>query len=186
MHHRRIPSTAQHVETMAADTLESSVNFLPQGAIIQDFIVGGYNIVQSFPEPSLYLNAPHFGETIGRVANRIKDGVIQNLNGTSYKLVQNNAPNHLHGGTSGWGKKNFLGPVPTEKEGKTGVYFTYTSPDGEEGYPGTLDISVWYTAYQADEDGAKKTVLEVDYEVNFTGDECEETVVNMTNHRYDV
>ena len=168
---------------MAEGKADSSVNFLPQGAIIQEFIVGGTNIVQSFPEPSQYLDAPFFGETIGRYPNRIKNGVIDNLNGKSYKLAVNNPPNHLHGGPNGWGKKTFLGPVPTEKEGRTGVYFTYTSPDGDEGYPGTLDVSVWYVAYQASEDGKSKTVLEVDYEVAFTGDECDETAVAVTNHR---
>ena len=66
---------------------ESSVKFLPQGAIIQEFIVGGHNVVLGFPtaNPYTYLNAPFFGETIGRYANRVRDGKIKNLNGREYQ-----------------------------------------------------------------------------------------------------
>ena len=169
--------------TDAPTAAESSFDFLPQGALIHEFIVDGHNIVQSFRDPSQYIDTPFFGETIGRIPNRIKDGVIQNLNGKSYQLEKNNGPNHLHGGSKGWGKQMFHGPVPTEKEGKTGVYFTYTSPDGDQGYPGTVDVSVWYTASQVKEDEVTKSVLEVDYEVFFSGDECDETAVAVTNHR---
>lgn len=54
------------------------------------------------------------------------------------------------------------------------------SPDGEEGFPGTVEATVWYVAGMQD----GKTVLEMEYEVELVGDECEETVVGVTNHRY--
>lgn len=169
---------------MAPPVSESAFTFLPRGAIIQEFKVGGHNIVQSFPTSELYQDAPFFGETIGRTANRIKNGRIDSLNGRSYQLAQNNGPNHLHGGTQGWGKKTFSGPHPVNRGGHEGVQFTYTSPDGEEGYPGTVELRVWYTAYETKEDGISKTLLEVEYEVEMIGNECEETAVSVTNHSY--
>lgn len=156
---------------------------MPLGALIQEFKVDGQNIVLGFPEGEPYATAPYFGETIGRVANRIKDGTIENLNGKSLKLAQNGGRNHLHGGRKGWGKQNFTGPQPVNRNGKESVLFTYVSPDGEEGYPGTVEIRVWYSASEENEAGVKKTVLVAEYEVEFTGTECEETVVNVTNHR---
>ena len=66
------------------------------------------------------------------------------------------------------------------RNGKEGVQFTYLSRDGEEGYPGTVECTVWYTAGK-EEDGT--TVLDVEYQVELVGDECDETVVGVTNHR---
>lgn len=82
--------------------MSPAVTFLPLGAIIKSYTINGVNIVQSFPTTDLYQkhNSPFFGETIGRVANRIKDGKIDSLNGKSYDLVVNNGPNTLHGGVS--------------------------------------------------------------------------------------
>ncbi|KAL2431197.1 Bifunctional protein gal10 [Exophiala dermatitidis] len=166
---------------------DSGFSFLPQGAIIQEFKVAGHNIVLGFPDPEPYATSPFFGETIGRVANRIANAQFQANNGKTYKLAANEGKNHLHGGTSGWGKKKFNGPKPVNRNGKEGVLFTYVSPDGEEGYPGTVELKVWYSAWQeqdSDNEGVTKTVLETEYEVQLIGDECEETVVNVTNHGY--
>lgn len=159
--------------------------FLTQGAILQNFIVNGHNIVQGFPDPILYEanNIPYFGETIGRTTNRIKNAILRNLNGgKTYHLAANEGSNNLHGGLKGWGKKRFK--VKTEgtksKERET-VEFSYVSNDGEEGFPGTVECRVLYKARS--EEG--KTVLEVEYEVELVGDDgCEETVVSVTNHRY--
>jgi aldose 1-epimerase len=165
---------------------DSGVSFLPTGAVIQELKVAGHNIVLGYPDPEPYADAPFFGETIGRVANRLKGAEISKLNGKSYKLTANNGPNHLHGGSQGWGKKKFTGPKPVNRNGKEAVLFTYVSPDGDEGYPGTVELKVWYTASTENEAGLSKFVLETEYEVEFTGNECDETVVNVTNHRYDV
>lgn len=164
---------------------ESSVRFLPQGAIIQEFIVGGHNIVLGFSSANAYtyLNAPFFGETIGRVANRVRDGLIKNLNGREVQLARNNGPNHLHGGSVGWGKRIFTGPQLMNRDGKETVQFTYVSPDGEEGYPGTVELRVWYSTSEQVEDGVTKIVLDMEYEAELIGDECEETAINVTNHR---
>ncbi len=164
-------------------TLNPAFNFLPNGALIQQFKVDGHNIVLGFRNEEPYATAPYFGETIGRVANRISRGVIENLNGKTYQLERNNGPNHLHGGSLGWGRKKFSGPHPMQRDGKESVQFTYVSPDGDEGYPGTVELRVWYTASEEQENGITKIVLVAEYEVEMVGNECEETVVNVTNHR---
>ena len=174
---------------------QAPFQFLPLGAIIQTFVVGKTNIVQGFPKQSLYVshNAPYFGETIGRVANRLAVGKINSLNNRSYQLVQNNGVNALHGGTVGWGKRVWEGPRPVgvrgveglgggEVEGGESVEFRLRSEDGDEGYPGTVDVSVVYTAGTQKQEGKEVRVLGIEYEAKLVGDEVEETVVNVTNH----
>lgn len=166
---------------------DSGFTFLPLGAIIQEFRVGGINIVQNFATPEQYKahNSPFFGETIGRVCNRIKDAKISGLNGgKEYQLSKNKPGLTLHGGSEGWGKQTFKGPEPLDRGGKQAVLFKYLSPDGEMGFPGTVEVKVYYTASVEKEDGVEKTVLDVEYEVEMVGDENpDETVVAVTNHR---
>jgi aldose 1-epimerase len=172
---------------------EAPFQFLPLGAIIQTFLVGKTNIVQGFPTQALYQshNAPFFGETIGRVANRLAKAKINSLNGKSYQLAANNGANALHGGNVGWGKRIWEGPKPVgvrkipglqEIEGGESVEFRLRSEDGDEGYPGTVNVSVVYTAGTQKENGKEVRVLGMEYEVKLVGDEVEETVVNVTNH----
>ena len=169
--------------------------FLPLGAIIQSIFIGKTNIVQGFPTQALYEshNSPFFGETIGRVANRVSNAKINSLNNKSYSLDANNGVNSLHGGTNGWGKKIWQGPTPVgvrsiggldggKLEGGESVKFTLRSEDGDEGYPGTVETSVVYTAGTQSLDGKEVKVLGFEYEVQLVGDEVEETVVNLTNH----
>ncbi|KAK8162923.1 galactose mutarotase-like domain-containing protein [Phyllosticta citrichinensis] len=165
----------------------SNVSFLPLGAVIQEFSINGLNIVQNFATAEQYkqYNKPFFGETIGRVANRISDAKINSLNGTSYALAANNGPNSLHGGDGGWGKREFQGPTPINKDGKEAVVFKYQSPDGEGGYPGTVELKVIYSAYTEKVDGVEQTVLEAEYEAELVGpDNVQETVIGLTNHSY--
>ncbi|GAB7357466.1 hypothetical protein MBLNU459_g0006t1 [Dothideomycetes sp. NU459] len=167
-------------------SVEDAFTFLPQGAIIQELRIAGKNIVLGFtkPEPYQSLNSAYFGETIGRVANRISNAEIKDLNGKSYKLAANNGPNSLHGGPKGWGKQTFEGPKPVNRNGREGVVFRYLSKDGEEGFPGTVELKVWYTAGKIVDEGIEKTILETEYEVQLVGDEVEETAVSITNHSY--
>ena len=160
--------------------------FLPLGAIIQEFRVNGINIVQGFKTAEQYkqYNGPYFGETIGRIANRVAKGKIDDLNGKSYQLPVNNGPNSLHGGEQGWGKREFEGPVNVERNGEDAVLFKYLSKDGEEGYPGTVQVSVWYVQKTEQVNGAQQEVLYIEYEAELVGDEVEETAINMTNHRH--
>lgn len=165
---------------------EAAFTFLPLGGIIQEFRVNGQNLVLGFNTQEQYLkhNTPHFGATIGRVANRIQNGVITHLNGREYTLFKNDGPNSLHGGERGWGQRVFDGPHTVKRDGRDALLFRYRSFDGEEGYPGTVELRVWYMASKEDVNGAQpKTVLTAEYEVKFIGLECQETVVNLTNHR---
>ncbi|RYP81004.1 hypothetical protein DL769_002184 [Monosporascus sp. CRB-8-3] len=176
--------------------MADEVSFLPLGAIIQSFKVGGVNIVQGFPTQQLYVshNSPYFGETIGRVANRISGAKLVSLNGgKSYSLLANNGPNTLHGGKVGWGKRVWNGPrpvgvrqvpgMPTFASGGETVEFTLTSEDGDEGFPGEVVAKVVYTVGKIVEDGKEVTVLAMEWEAELVGG-AEETVVNMTNHSY--
>lgn len=113
----------------------------------------------------------YFGCTTGRVANRIAKGKFT-LAGKSYSLATNNAPNHLHGGIKGLDKVLWKAtPVPSD-DGQA-VQFTYRSPDGEEGYPGSVFINVIYTLTSRNE-------LRIDYSA--TTDQT--TIINLTNHAY--
>jgi len=128
-----------------------------------DDIVLGYESAADYARG----NGPYFGAIIGRYGNRIANGRFT-LDGTLYTLATNNGPNHLHGGVRGFDKVTWRGePIPE------GVAFTYTSADGEEGYPGTLTARVTYTLTDRNE-------LAVDYEA--TTDKP--TIVNLTQHTY--
>lgn len=174
---------------------DAPVSFLPYGAIIQSLNVGGLNIVQGFPRQEDYekFNFPYFGATIGRVANRIKGAQLDSINGgKTYALAKNNGPNNLHGGNVGWDKKVWNGPTPVgirqipglgEIEGGESVKFDLVSPDGEEGFPGTVEVSVVYTVGKQQQDGKEVIVLGMEYEAELVGG-AEETVVNLTNHSY--
>jgi aldose 1-epimerase len=168
--------------TAAADAF----SFLPQGGIIQHFKVGQRDIVLGFPSPESYNgdHHPFFGENIGRVANRISNAKIDDLNGRSYQLHANNGPHTVHGGQKGWGKKIFDGPHDVQRNGRHAVSFTYLSPHGEEGFPGTVELRMWYYPSVEQIDGQTTTSLEIEYEAELVGDEVEETVVSLTNHRY--
>ena len=128
-----------------------------------DDIVLGYDTAADYPRN----NPPFFGALVGRYGNRIAKGRFT-LDGVSYKLATNDGPNHLHGGLKGFDKVLWRGePRPD------GVTFTYTSADGEEGYPGTLVARVTYTLTDRNE-------LAIEYEA--TTDKP--TVVNLTQHSY--
>lgn len=161
---------------------ENAFTFLPLGAIIQEFKIKGRNIVQGFDTAEQYKkhNGPFFGETIGRIANRVSNAKINDLNGKSYQLAANNGPNALHGGVNGWGKREFEGPIKTERNGKEAVLFKYLSADGEEGYPGAVEVRVWYVQEKEQE----KEVLHIEFEAELVGDDVQETAVNITNHSY--
>lgn len=114
---------------------------------------------------------PYFGSLIGRYANRIRAGRFS-LAGRTYRLAINDGPNHLHGGPGGFHRATWAAQTLAAPDGPS-LTLAYSSPDGEEGYPGTLAVVVSYTLTNADE-------LRIDYQARAD----RETVVNLTNHTY--
>ncbi len=131
------------------------------------------NVVLGFDSLARYLKPhPFFGVVAGRYANRIKGGQFS-LDGRIYSLAKNNGTNHLHGGLRGFDKQRWLGTAFEAGDGTAAVRFTFTSPDGDEGYPGTLSIAVTYTL-------TNENTLRLEYVA--TTDRP--TVLNLTNHSY--
>jgi len=131
------------------------------------------NVVLGFDNLDRYVKGhPFFGAITGRVANRIARGKFT-LDGKEYTLAVNNGPNHLHGGLKGFDKKVWKSRPLRGLSREVAVEFTYISPDGEEGYPGTLTTTVIYTLTDDNE-------LRIDY----TATTDKATIVNLTNHSY--
>ena len=129
----------------------------------------GYQSAEEFLSSG---NGPYFGVTVGRFANRIRDGRFT-LEGREYRLARNEeGANHLHGGERGFDKRLWIGE-PFRDGDRAGVRFRYRSPDGEEGYPGALDVTA---EYSLEESGT----LRMGYEARADAP----TVLNLTNHSY--
>lgn len=126
----------------------------------------GYDNLESYIEKGLY-----FGAIIGRHANRIENAEFD-LNGKSYNLAKNDGNNHLHGGNRGFDKVVWQAEI-VDNEGVQSLQLKYLSPDGEENYPGNLDVKVLYTLM---DDNALR--------INYTAVPDKDTVVNLTNHAY--
>ncbi len=135
------------------------------------------DVVVGFDDPSGWDNGdPYWGCIIGRYGNRIAKGVFT-MNGKEYKLpALNNAPAgigcNLHGGARGW-DAYVWGATPFVNGDDVGVVLTHTSPDGDEGFPGKVEVNVSYTL-------TKDNVWRVDYEAVPDA----ETPINMTQHVY--
>lgn len=129
------------------------------------------DVVLGYTTPDFYLegNPYYFGALIGRYGNRIAKGKFS-LDGKEYQLTVNDGPNSLHGG-KGFDKRVWAA-TPIEGD-EPGLKLTYTAKDGEEGYPGNLNVTVTYTLTNANE-------LAIAYEAETD----KATVVNLTQHTY--
>lgn len=146
-------------------------DFLDYGCVLRSLRVPdrqgrSVDIVLGFDDLAGYESAPdgYFGAFVGRYAGRIRGSSFM-LHGREHRLEANDGPNHRHGT---WSHRVFDGSV-----GSGGLRFTYHSPDGEEGYPGAVDVTVLYTLDE-------NNVLSMKYEAVATAD----TVINLTNHSY--
>ncbi len=144
------------------------------GATLHSLLVpteqGPLDVVLGYDEPSGYEGpaGTFFGATVGRNANRIAGGTFT-LGGKTYQLDINNGPNNLHSGLDFW---SFRVWQVKEVTGNSITFFLH-SPDGDQGYPGALDIAVTYTLT---EDNAVR--------IHYYGIPQAETLINLTNHSY--
>ncbi|MGH2636325.1 MAG: aldose epimerase family protein [Actinomycetota bacterium] len=154
------------------------VEILTYGGILRSIRVpdrGGAmaNVALGFADLDGYLvGSPYFGCITGRYANRIANGRFA-LDDAEHQLTTNEPPHHLHGGNAGFDKH-----VWTAKEidagGGGALRLSHSSPDGDEGYPGTLDVEVTYTLNADDS-------IRIDYRAVVAD---APTIVNLTNHTY--
>jgi aldose 1-epimerase len=147
------------------------------GGIVMKLIAPDKNgkmgdVVLGFDKPQDYEKHPehpYFGALIGRYGNRIAKGKFT-LDGKDYTLAVNNGPNALHGGKKGFDKKFW---TVEELKDQNALRLTYTSPDGEEGYPGTLKTVVTYTLNDNNE-----------WKIDYVATTDKPTVLNLTQHSY--
>lgn len=132
----------------------------------QEDITLGFDTIEGYLE-----QGPYFGALIGRHGNRIEDAEFE-LNGVTYHLAKNDGNNHLHGGRKGFDKMLWNAEI-IDRNGGQALKLTYRSVDGEENYPGNLDVTVIYSLTEENE-------LVIDYHAVTDRD----TVVNLTNHAY--
>jgi aldose 1-epimerase len=153
------------------------VELLSYGGILSKIIVpdkdGNFeNILLTYNRPEDFLfDTYFFNATAGRYANRIAKGKFE-LDGQVYQLATNNGENHLHGGKVGFNKKFWEAEV-MDMEDAVGVRMSYTSPDGEEGYPGNLKTTLTF-------------VLDMEnrLSIKMTAETDKPTVINLTHHGY--
>ena len=130
------------------------------------------NVVLGYKDLAGYnSNSTYFGAIVGRYANRIAKGTFT-LDGASYHLPVNNGVNSLHGGTTGFNLQQWTVTPETVADG-VAAKLTYTSPDGQDGYPGTMQVAVTYTL---DDSNALS--------INYQATTDKPTVVNLTSHSY--
>ena len=127
-------------------------------------VVLGHNSIDEY----LLSKEPYFGAICGRTCNRIAKGRFK-LDGWEYQLAVNNGPNNLHGGVKGF---NAVVWDALQTDGQT-VELTYVSPDGEEGYPGTLTAQITYRLLD-------ENAVQIEYKARTD----KTTIVNLTNHSY--
>ena len=159
--------TGEQIYAYTISSADTTVELISFGAAISKFIVFGRDIVGGYDTVEGYLN--NFGSqgaTVGRVANRIKDASFT-IDGIEYNLIKNEGNNCLHGGFC---LSRRVWSVVSHTE--SSITLTYTSPDGEHGFPGNLTVFVTYTL--------DENALIIEYKA--TSDK--KTPVNLTNHSY--
>jgi len=173
----QMPDGTPVLEYTLRNAGEMSVAFINYGGIITSIRVPDRdgtldNVVLGLPTMEAYVaRNPHFGAITGRYANRIANARFM-LDGREYTLAANNGPNALHGGKKAFDKQVWhVKQLPGGD--RVGIELAHLSPDGDEGYPGNLDVKVTYTLNDENE-------FRIDYRA--TTDKA--TVVNLTSHSY--
>ncbi len=158
-------ASGMEVRAIAYGAIVVSIKVADRSGRFDDVVIG-HDTLDGYLTRSRF-----FGAAVGRYGNRI-GGAQFTLDGRVYTLAKNNGPNHLHGGVKGFDKVVWQSAVKDDARGPS-VVFTRSSPDGEEGYPGTLDASIAYVV-------TDKNELLIDYRAVTD----KPTHVNLTNHSY--
>ena len=164
-------------KTTLTNRLGNRVSLIDWGASLVDVIVPDRqgvraNVNLAFGSLDGYLRKhPYFGSTVGRFCNRIGNARF-NIDGTDYEVTRNHGEHHLHGGERNFSRQPWESE-PFEEDDAVGVRFSLTSPDGDEGFPGNLRVTVEYRWNDANE-------LAIDYRATTDAP----THVNLTNHSY--
>ncbi len=166
----------EHIdEYILTNTHELRVKIINYGAAIvsietPDSYGHTADVVLGFDDMCGYesIGNPYFGACCGRFANRLAKGQFS-IDGEEYSVATNNGPNGLHGGLVGFDKRIWKAEIV----GNSAVKMSLTSPDGEEGYPGTLEVDLVYTLTDDNE-------LKLEY----TATTDKKTILNLTNHSY--
>jgi len=145
------------ITSLKIPSLEGKTDVVLGFDTIEDYIAS-----QTLPAP------PYFGAVIGRYAGRIKGGVFK-IGDKEYKLNANNNANTLHGGINGFDRVLWQ----VTHVGPTAITFKYHSPDGEENFPGALDVEVTYTLTEDN-----------DVIIEYKATSSEDTIINLTQHSY--
>jgi aldose 1-epimerase len=143
----------------------TALNVPDKDGNFEDVVLGFYTLEEYIKK------SPHFGCLVGRYGNRIAEGKFT-LDGVEYQMAVNNGPNHLHGGVVGFDKKVWTPEMLTEENGSA-LKLTYLSPDGEENYPGNLNVEA---VYRLNDDN--ELIL------TFIATTDKKTVLNLTHHSY--
>lgn len=144
-----------------------------KNGVVEDVVLGYDNLLY-------YLgDGPCFGKVPGRIANRIADGKFI-LNGQTYTLPINNGPNHNHGGNNGYANRVWKSKIDAGT-----VLFTLTAPDGDDGYPGAVQVQARYKwLSQEDDKNTSGENIIGKLVVELTGSTDSLTILNLTNHAY--
>lgn len=134
-------------------------------------IVCGFDTLDGYFSEAYRGNSPYFGCIVGRHAARIKDGTFA-VDGQQYQVATNDGPNHLHGGIVGFDKRVWDAECSEEADASV-LRLTLVSPDGEEGYPGTVKVTVEYRLTQDSE-----------LKIRYTVETDRATPLSLTNHTY--
>ncbi len=152
----------------------TQINIINYGAIVKNIFIKNKNgkfedIVLGYDSLEGYVNdRAYFGAIVGRYGNRIAKGKFH-INGKLYQLNTNDGENHLHGGNKGFNKVIWK----AQEYNESSIRLFYQSPEGEEGYPGTLKLEAEYSLTEDDE-----------LIINYTGETDKATILNPTHHSY--
>jgi aldose 1-epimerase len=160
-----VNATGITLEVLSYGGIIQSIHIPDRAGVLTDVALGYDTLEQYRGDKS------HFGALVGRYANRIRAGRFT-LDGREYELARNEGRSHLHGGIRGFDRRVWM-VTPFENDSGVGMVLTYRSADGEEGYPGTVDVRATYTL-------TDENALTVDYLA--TSDAP--TPINLTQHSY--